>query len=322
MINGISVIICCYNSSSRIKETLKHIGLQVVSKEIIWEVIIVNNCSSDNTEEVAKKEWSNNNISNVPFKIVKEDSPGLSYARNKGINEAKFEFIILCDDDNWLDKNYIKNAFTILKNKTIIGAVGGQSIASSDGPFPSWFEKYKDNYAIGKQGNISGDVSDRGYLWGAGIVFRKSLYEIAFSKCPPLLTDRIGGSLSSGGDSEICKRILLLNKELHYCDELKFTHFIPQYRLTENYRDNLLKSLTSSKNILDKYSELIFIRKIHISQKIYFFCSAIFKLIILSNFNKKGKDIQRDKRWIYFISGLNLNVDKISIQIKNISKTL
>ncbi len=54
---GVSVIICCYNSSSRIIPTLQNLVKQRVPNHIPWEVIVVNNASTDNTGEVAKETW-------------------------------------------------------------------------------------------------------------------------------------------------------------------------------------------------------------------------------------------------------------------------
>ena len=102
--DGISVIICCYNSSTLLPRTLEHLALQDVPENILWELIIVDNNSNDDTAEVARKEWEKYKI-DIPFKVVYESNPGLSYARQKGVKEASFELLLFCDDDNWLEKN-------------------------------------------------------------------------------------------------------------------------------------------------------------------------------------------------------------------------
>ena len=55
---GISIIICCYNSAKRLHETLKHLALQQVSDTIHWEVILVNNNSTDATTQIALEIWN------------------------------------------------------------------------------------------------------------------------------------------------------------------------------------------------------------------------------------------------------------------------
>ena len=106
----ISVIICCYNSSSRIVPTLEHLLLQKRSYVIKWELIIVDNNSTDNLESIVNKVWEQ---SNIPLSIVKESQPGLSFARMKGIETATSDLLIFCDDDNWLASNFIQKSFEI-----------------------------------------------------------------------------------------------------------------------------------------------------------------------------------------------------------------
>jgi glycosyltransferase involved in cell wall biosynthesis len=317
---GISVIICCYNSSLRLPETLKHIASQNVQVDLLWEVIIVDNASKDDTATVAAKEWRKYDLPLVEFKIINEQNPGLSFARNRGISESSFEFILFCDDDNWLDQNYLSVAFRLLADKPDIGVLGGQSTALTDGSFPDWFETYKAAYVVGKQNTVSGDISARGYLWGAGMAFRKTYYQRAFSRVPSLLTDRKGASLVSGGDSEICKRFLLLGLKLHYSEMLEYTHFIPNNRFTINYRDGLLKGFSEAKEILDKYSEMIHIKHSSFFKQSQYFLASIIKLSILKLLKVKKWDREREIRWIFFLTNWKVVKDDVAIKIKEVSQ--
>jgi glycosyltransferase involved in cell wall biosynthesis len=71
--------------------TLEHLALQQVPKHISWELIIVDNHSTDGTAGVAEREWKKYFI-DIPFQIVYEENPGLSYARRKGINTLLLNF--------------------------------------------------------------------------------------------------------------------------------------------------------------------------------------------------------------------------------------
>jgi len=123
---GISVIICCYNSASRIGITLKHIALQKARPNILWEVVVVDNNSIDDTQGVARQEWMQYNIP-VSFKIVSEPKPGLIYARQKGVTAAIYDLLLFCDDDNWLAEDYIANAFEIMATHKNVAVLGGCS---------------------------------------------------------------------------------------------------------------------------------------------------------------------------------------------------
>ena len=57
MISGISIIICCFNSASRIEETLRHVFSLSVPENLSCEILLVNNRSTDNTKEVASNTY-------------------------------------------------------------------------------------------------------------------------------------------------------------------------------------------------------------------------------------------------------------------------
>src|SRR4051812_6307044 len=107
---GISVVICCYNSSEIIGETLQHLFKQKFICYLDWEIVIVNNASDDNTEAVVLKAIEP--INNITCTIVKEPNPGLVHARIKGIETAQYEYILFCDDDNFLCDTYLQHAYS------------------------------------------------------------------------------------------------------------------------------------------------------------------------------------------------------------------
>ena len=98
MNNGVSVIICCYNSSERLFETLSHLKSQKTNN-LNWEIIVVDNASTDDTFHVAEQMLRS---SGLQYQIVKEPIPGLINARLKGETVSQYEFLLYCDDDNWL----------------------------------------------------------------------------------------------------------------------------------------------------------------------------------------------------------------------------
>lgn len=251
---SISIIICCYNSAKRLPQTLLHIAKQKIPETIACELIVVDNNCTDDTVAVTNSFWKKLE-SNIPLRIVEEKTPGLSSARHKGVASANYENIIFCDDDNWLDENYVFIAHKLMSSSPTIGAIGGQSelVADEYTKIPNWFQEIATSYAIGKQATNSGIVTNKKYLWGAGLVFRKSLYLKAFNKIPSLLSDRKGSELSSGGDSEICARFILMGFDLYYEDELRFKHFIEESRFSDNYKTNLIKGHNEAMAILAKY---------------------------------------------------------------------
>lgn len=239
---GASVIICCYNSAKRLPITLEHLANQKAS-DISWEVILVDNASTDDTILVAQKIWDNHKNS-IPFKIISEQRQGLSYARERGIDNAQYEYIIFCDDDNWLAEDYVQRSFNIMWSDAQIGVAGGICNAVFETTAPEWFDKHKGCYAVGKQSDVTGDITyTRGYLWGAGMILRKSVWlkvkEMGFQS---ILSDRKGKIISSGGDTEICLVFRQAGYKLYYDEYLSLQHFVPASRLTWPYLVKLYKS--------------------------------------------------------------------------------
>jgi glycosyltransferase involved in cell wall biosynthesis len=208
---------------------------QEFSENIPWEIIVVDNNSSDNTSEVVKKEWMKYQLS-IPFTLLQQPLPGKSYALDLGISKARFDIIVICDDDNRLAKNYLETAWQMMCRHNNIGVLGGQSFGMFESEKPFWFDEFQSAFVVGTQLNESGIANGRKYLWGAGMVIRKQildqLNQLAFQ---PMLTCRKGDTLSSGGDSETCLLSLFLGYDLYYDSRLQFSHYIPAKRLSWKY---------------------------------------------------------------------------------------
>jgi len=251
----ISVIICCYNSANKIVPTLEHLSKQSLGN-LNCEIILVNNNCSDSTIDIAKLAWES--FGNpIELQIIEETNPGLSFARRSGVNAANGEIIIFCDDDNWLDKEYIKTAFEIMKNNLSIGVLAGQSRAVADVEIPTWFYTNYGNYACGVLATQSGDVTQRLWVWGAGMVVRKSLMEKLYSKYIHTTNDRTKDSMESGGDVEICYWHILGNKLLWYDDRLKLMHYMPSQRLNIEFAKKQFEGQYKSAEKLKKLSKLV-----------------------------------------------------------------
>ena len=233
---GVSVIICCYNSVNRITTTLQYLECQNTSFN--WELVIVNNNSTDNTERIIKDVLSKSDVLKSKTRLVNEGLSGLNYARQRGVKEAKHDFVLFCDDDNWLNKNYLQNAFNFLSTNESYGIAGGNGIEKCEINPPKWFDKHKSVYAIGCRKD--GEVSN---VYGAGMLLRKNLIE----NITLAMSGRKGKSLSSGDDSEIC--LIARNKgyKIRQLCHNTFFHYVPKERLTYSYIMRMAKASGKSK---------------------------------------------------------------------------
>jgi glycosyltransferase involved in cell wall biosynthesis len=247
---GVSIIICCYNSASRLPETIKHIASQQVPGNIPWEVIIVDNASTDNTAVVAQNEWDRHHVNGINFKIIKQPIPGLSNARDKGLETAAYEYLLFCDDDNWLLNGYVERLFKIMKTDDNIGVLGGCGIFEPEQPVNQQIEKFASHYVNGPQTWAEKEY----WVYGAGSTYRKSLLLMLKQQgWQQITTGRIGKVLLSGEDVEICMMLHLMGYKIKADDDLKFKHFVALKRQNLSYIINLAYWLSYSSVLLNTY---------------------------------------------------------------------
>src|SRR5918993_3334590 len=255
---GISVIICCYNSVERIEPTLQHLYAQKGLTQAEYEILLVDNASTDNTAQAATAIWNNLPGEKPSFKVLTEPTPGLSAARKKGIENSKFDYVLFCDDDNWLEESYLVNALRIMLSNDNIGVLGGTGNPVFGGIEPPyfWINQYH-VLAVGEQSRIEGDITDeRGVLYGAGMILNKRAfvelkekYSFQFQ-----VTDRIGDLLISSGDHELCLALTKMGYRIFYSRMLQFKHFIPAHRTSIAYYKKLFLGFGVSYALLRVYA--------------------------------------------------------------------
>lgn len=111
----ISVIMPAYNTADFVEKTIKSVLSQSFSN---FEFIIINDGSTDNTEEICNKYASNTNIT-----LINTDNKGVSSARNTGLKMAKGKYICFIDSDDILDTKYLEVLYTLIeKNNAELAA--------------------------------------------------------------------------------------------------------------------------------------------------------------------------------------------------------
>lgn len=255
---GISVIICSYNGEKKIKATLSAILEQKIPSFLSWEVIFIDNNSSDNTLSNVKNYSSLFESKKIPLSFYSEPKKGKFHALNRGISHANYQYFIVVDDDNWLYPNYVAKAFELIHNKPYIGAIGSCSepvFEHTPEKLPKWFKNNQGCYAIGSQGK-DGDVTERKHLWGAGMVSQTELYEKMYAEHPSLLFDNGIEDIYIAEDTEYCLRLILKGYQLYYSSDLKLKHYVPQERLSYDYWEKLNSNIRNSYKIIDYYNAL------------------------------------------------------------------
>jgi glycosyltransferase involved in cell wall biosynthesis len=251
---GISVVVCCHNSAERLPPTLAHLAAQQVPEGLDWEVIVVDNASSDETSRVAHAAWPAD--SRAQFRVVFEPRAGLSNARQCGLDECQYEIVSFIDDDNWICPEWVQTVAEVMATHPEVGACGGWPEEMCEIEPPVWFERFKTAYAVGPQAEQAGVlVGQWACLAGAGMSIRYSAWQQLLDRgFRHILSGRKGASLTSGEDIELMYALRLAGWSLWYEPPLRMRHFIPAGRLQWSYLRRLRRGGGASTVGLDPYS--------------------------------------------------------------------
>lgn len=226
----ITIIVCTYNRSESLRRTLSSIYEQNDLDKIKYEVIVVDNNSTDNTKDIVKGlSLAYNNI-----RYYFEPQAGIAFARNRGIKEAAGDIIAFTDDDCVVDKNWLKSIKETFARYDP-DCIGGKIAPLWEGPKPSWLtRKLYGRLALLDYGSDLLELtSDERSLYTANMALR-----IAVFKKYGAFQENIGRKaerLFSGEDTAYIERLLSYKMKVLYQPEMIVSHTIQRSRLRKNY---------------------------------------------------------------------------------------
>lgn len=137
----ISVIMCTRNRAEQLRRVLQT-AVAMKKPDVEWEFLLVDNGSTDNTAEVVESV-----AGLLPIRHVVEPEAGLSHARNRGVSEARGDYICWTDDDVMIDADWLVSYAAAFRRYPEAAVFGGQIVPVLEGPAPRWFEQNYDELA-------------------------------------------------------------------------------------------------------------------------------------------------------------------------------
>jgi glucosyl-dolichyl phosphate glucuronosyltransferase len=233
---NITVLVCTFNRCGSLKKALDSVLSQVLPESVTWEVLVVDNNSTDQTREVVE-----NYCRRYPERVryIFEPNQGLSRARNAGIHEAQGDIIAFTDDDVIAEASWLQNLTGSLHDPKWAGA-GGRIVPPQEFDPPEWL-------TVGGTRDLLGallplfDLGDRACEmkrppYGANMAFRKTVFE----KYGLFRADlgRCGYRFLMGEDIEFGNRLMSGGECLRYEPLAVVEHPVPEERLSKKHFRN------------------------------------------------------------------------------------
>ncbi len=217
----VSVVVCTYNRAEILTECLQSLKTQT-AEPTSYEVIIVDNNSSDNTRDICDA-FTRNNLN---FRYVHESRQGLSHARNRGYREARTQWICYIDDDAKAFDNYVDRILYVIRHYDF-DCFGGIFLPWYKYGKPAW---YRDRYATKPMEREGTGPLFNGYASGGVMVVKKS----ALESLGGFSTDigMTGEKISYGEEVHLQLRMRENGMTIGFDPELQIYHLVNHYKLT------------------------------------------------------------------------------------------
>ena len=229
----ISVVICTYNREQFLPGLMDSILRQSYDKNS-FEIVWIDNNSTDHTATLCQSFIKDHPDYHIRYTV--ENRQGLSFARNRGIEEAKGEYITFADDDAVLAPDFLEKVCDYLHRNPGIAEVGGPIYLRYLGKIPAWENPYM-NSLLGYFHPASHpylmDKKNRKYPRGSNMTFRTSV----FNTCGNFNTalGRVKRSLMGGEEKDVAFRILDAGHKIAYIPEAVVYHLVPESRTTARF---------------------------------------------------------------------------------------
>ncbi|AFZ03149.1 hormogonium polysaccharide biosynthesis glycosyltransferase HpsE [Calothrix sp. PCC 6303] len=230
-----TVAVPTYNGEKRLPELLERLKNQINTENLTWEIIIVDNNSTDNTAKLVKSYQENWQFP-YQLKYLLETKQGAAHARKLAVAQAKGKFIGFLDDDNYPESNWVANAYIFGEKYPQAGAFASQIHPNWEVNPPDNFQRITPFLAITERGDMPLLYDPKANLLppSAGLVIRQQAWLESVPETQ-ILIGRVGGNMLAGEDLEMLAYIQKAGWEIWYNPEMEIYHQIPQWRLQRDY---------------------------------------------------------------------------------------
>ncbi len=235
----VTVGICTFNRAESLRRTLDSLVVMRVPRDVTWEILIVNNNSTDHTDEVIGEYRDG-----LPVRREFEPRPGKSNALNRAIDAAKGEYILWTDDDVVVNPGWLGAYVEAFRRWPEAAIFGGRIIPRLEPPVPRWVAEsltvLDGPYAARDFGNDVQplSVAEGRVPYGANFAIR-SIEQRAFPYDPNLgPSPNRPGAGGGGEETDVITRLLNSGATGYWIPNAIVEHSIGRQRQTISYIAN------------------------------------------------------------------------------------
>jgi glycosyltransferase involved in cell wall biosynthesis len=238
-----TVAIPTYNGAKRIPDVLERLKWQLGTEKFCWEILVVDNNSSDHTAAVVRHYQSQ--IPNLRYTF--EGKQGAGFARQRAIRLARSPLIGFLDDDNLPSLTWVNRAYKFAQQHPQAAAIGSRLAGDFEAAPPQGFQRVAAFLALTDRG-------DRPLLYtpqqkilppGAGLVVRRQAWLDTVASTAPL-----GIRIRNRDVAEDLEPVIEMQKagwEIWYNPAMRLTHKISRDRLEKEYLVSLMRGIGLSR---------------------------------------------------------------------------
>ena len=294
----ISIVVCTYNRSALLSVCLYSLVRQDAEKGL-YEIVIIDNKSTDDTSVVAQR-FVNNNKN---IRLIFEEKQGLGNARNRGFIEALGKYIAYIDDDALAHKDWVSKMYNFILRHPEVKAFGGPYFPYSLMEIPEWMPSEFGKNSLGEKERPIRFGNE--WITGTNMVFSKNIFsEIGGFR------DDIGMNalkISYGEEIEFLRRIGSSGQIVYYVPSMKVDHLVANYKMNVIW---LLKSYyAKGRSKARRHNTLLPFYRVLVR---FIIRITIIPMIIISNQDKciKGRMIDA---LLPVASGFGMVIERIMI---------
>jgi glycosyltransferase involved in cell wall biosynthesis len=220
----VTVVVCTYNRADFLKPALASLVAQQTGGAFDFEVLVVNNASTDGTGDVIADACRHAGGS---IRHVDEPAPGISICRNRGIAEARGSWIAFFDDDQLADPHWLAQLMVTAERESAPCVAGGRDLALPENSRRALAPFCRVLLGEDSGGPVSASRYGKKAAPNTGnLLIHRTVFEKVGAFNP---------SLTSGEDSDLHRRMLAAAIPVWYNPAALVQHIIPPHRLEDAY---------------------------------------------------------------------------------------